>query len=222
MGTGCKVALGCFSIILLIVLVVAVIFVNAISWVSNGREAASATYSAPELDLAQQLELGKIHAKHKISYAAESELDVSFTPELFNAFIASDIKKRKADKTFKKGEPEGMDIRFDGQDVIIRTTYEDQEQGGYYNVELRGDPHFENSKFLGRVDSIKLANKEAPWLARKFIDFAIDAARKGELKNDKGPHANENPFEAIKLIKREGDKIRIVIKGGMVPKPDEK
>ncbi|MBI3830117.1 MAG: hypothetical protein HY291_11405 [Planctomycetes bacterium] len=220
-GTGCKVALGCFSVVLLIVLVVAVIFVNALSWVTNGRETASAPYTSPTLTDSQQSELGKIRADHKKAYATQADWDVVFTPELFNTFVASEIKKKKADGSFKKGEAEGVDIRFDGQDIVIRTTYEDQEKGGYYNVELRGDPHFENGKFLGRVDSIKLADKEAPWLARKFVDMAIDAARKGELKTEKGPHANENPFEGIKLLRREGDKIHIIILGGKVPQPED-
>ena len=143
------------------------------------------------------------------------------TPELFNAFVNGEIKRKKANGTFKKGDAEGAEIRFDGQDTVFRISVADQEKGGFFNVELHGDPNIENGKFKGRVDSVKLANREAPWLARIFFDMAVEAARKGDLKNDKSPNKEENALEAIKLMKREGEKIHVIVDGSKVPKPDD-
>ncbi|MCW8131666.1 MAG: hypothetical protein KIS92_15070 [Planctomycetota bacterium] len=222
MSSGCQVALGCLGIIALVVVVVALIIGASISWLSNGREAAMSVYPAPALTTGQQFEMGKIHADHLKAYHGKTDWDVVFTPELFNAFAAEQIRKKKADGTFQKGEAEGVELQFQGNDTVLRFSYAERKEPGFYNFELRGDPHIENGKFLGRVDKVILAGKESPWLARKIIDSFVEAARKGELKNEQSANPQENPLAGVKLLRREGDKIHFIVEAGKVPAPEEK
>ena len=217
LGMGCKILLGIGLFSLALVIIAVIMVVNTVNWVKNAPQAQPAVYSNAPLNPQQKGELFKIHMDHRAAYAAKKDLEISFTTELANAWIAEEIRKNK--KGGQPNEAEGADVRFDGDKTVIRFTVK-QPDGKFLNFEVRGEPSFENGVFKGNVEQIKMAGQEPPLLARMWLNAFVDAAKRGEFKDPDKPNA-KSPFEALKLVRREGDRIRVIIDGNHVPDPDK-
>ncbi len=210
---GCGMLLGCLGLILLVIVILVISFVNMVNWFKNGIEPSPAVYAEPDLTLRQRAQLTKIHIEHRLAYETGTEWDVEFEPTLFNAFIAEQIQKKKDEGTYVEGEElAGLEILFVGSDTVIRASIPADK--GYLNLELRGDPWIERGEFRGKLDEIKLAGEDAPWMVTSFVDAALDQAKKEARRGNGG-----SGLEAIKLLRREGDDIHIIFEAGQVPPP---
>jgi len=207
-----------FGLCALALVILLVIMVgDAYNWFNNASQTQAAVYSNAPLTQQQQQELVKVHLEHRQAFATKKDWEVSFTPELVNAFIAAEVRKQNERGT--ASEMVGADLHFDGDKTTIRFTLK-LPDGNFLNFEVRGEPSFENGVFKGNVDRIKMAGQEPPFLVRLWLNTFVAALKHGEFRNADDPNS-KNPFEALKLVRREGDHIRVIIDGNHVPDPDK-
>lgn len=219
MSLGCQIVIALAVMLLIGIVFIGISISNLVSWVKNGPENAPAKYAPTALTPDQEQELWRIWATYKKAYETKTDFDASFTPDLLNGFLEREIARKKAAGEAKSGDPKAMQVTFDGNQTVLRMTVPADETGKYQNFEVRGNFGVEGGRLVGTVDQVKLAGREAPWLARIFIDQFLDAARKGDLK-DKHGHG-ENPIEGLKVLRREGEKIHVVADGTKLPPPEE-
>ena len=95
MSLGCKIVLGIVLFFVTCVVIFIIMIVNAVNWFKNAPEPQPAAYTSTPLTAEQRVELFKIDTAHRKAYAEKKDWEVSFTPELFNAFLAEQIKEKK-------------------------------------------------------------------------------------------------------------------------------
>lgn len=219
MSLGCQIVIALAVLLLVGVIFIGISISSLVSWVNNGKENAPTKYAPVKLAPEQEQELWRILTAYKKAYDTKTDFDASFTPELLNGFVESEIAKKKSAGTHKANDAEAVQVAFEGNQTVLRMSVPADEPGKYQNFEVRGAFGVEGGKLIGKVDQVKLAGREAPWLARVFIDQFLDAARKGDLKDRNGQ--GQNPLDGIKVLRREGEKIHVVVDGSKLPPPED-
>lgn len=223
---------GCLKALLIVagflafcMLIVGIIVWQVVSWVSNMVQPTPTnftplTLSAGEQEDVQRILQGLTDAKQK-----RQEFDEYVTPTVFNGVLER-ILQGERDKG-KKDVPIGVRAGFDGGLMTIQFSAQaDQKQldtagkqGATIPYYMNGEAKFDVEIVDGEpkniaVESLKLGGREAPavimWVIRTQLNEAL------QQKNYKKP-SGENPFEGIRLLKREGDRLHLILDGKKIP-----
>jgi hypothetical protein len=209
---------GCLKALLVVaaILVVAMLALGfvvwrTVSWLQNAVTptpvtAAPLNLSAGEKEDVQRVARGLHEAKMN-----KTEFDEYMTPAVFNGVFEQILKGEK--EKGKKG-PEFLRVEFDGENIKVKTCAqnEDTSQGVQY---WNGEAVFQLEIKDGEVKQAELAKlfgngREAPsvimWIVRNALKQKLE-----EQKTRVGK--DENPLGAIRLLKREKDRIHLVLDG---------
>jgi len=223
---------GCLKALLIVagflafcMLIVGIVVWQIVSWLSNMVQPAPVTFapltlSAGEQEDVQRILQGLTDAKQK-----GQEFDEYVTPTVFNG-VLDKILQGERDKG-KKDVPLGVRAGFDGGSMKIQfSAVADQKQldtagkqGATIPYYMNGEATFDLEIADGeakkiKVQSLKLGGREAPALIMWVIRTQLDEALKQQnVKKSNG----ENPFGAVKLLKREGDRLHLVLDGKKMP-----
>ncbi|MBE7466034.1 MAG: hypothetical protein HS116_21370 [Planctomycetes bacterium] len=214
-----KKGMGCWLYVLFLlgflglgIVIIAVLFYNSISWVAESMEGEALPPVVTELNPAEQADLWKKVVQYRQCYQEKKDFETYLTFEQFNYFLQHEIDKKKA-----KGLKEPLAhvyLKPEGDKIRATWSIYQEKEGKYLNLETLGDLQVESRKLSVTLDELKMGGKEAPslvmWFARNF-------AQKAQEDQHKNPKAQE----AVKLLKREGDKIHIHLDGQHLPPPDD-
>lgn len=212
MSLGCQIILGICAVLTVIVIVLVVSTYNAVQWLQQGAEATPTQYPSLELTPAEEMDMVSHQVTFDRAQRNGNDFDVTFPPKLFNEFLRREAKKSK---DASKGEPfEGGDVTFLEDGLKIRATWKDANSNQYINLIATGDFSIEQGTIRARLDSLKLADRDAPWVAMWIAHKALAAAETGQVSKDGKPDPNFERFKKMfKLLKREGDKIHVILDG---------
>ncbi|MCZ7643711.1 MAG: hypothetical protein M5U26_00260 [Planctomycetota bacterium] len=189
--------------------------VSTFKWIENAAESAPQQVPAVNLSDPQVLDLQQTYLKYRACYLEKKDFEAMLTFDQLNHIIQEEKKKQE-----NRQDPEAKDrIHFETAGDAIRTrfTHYDKDTGRYLNVECVGNAYIENRQLTLTIDSLKMAGKEAPWGVRKLANWFVSAVKEEQSKKSD----EQNPLRFIKLLKREGDKIHVILDGQYLPDPDK-
>lgn len=223
---------GCLKILLIVagflafcVLVVGIFVWQFVSWVQNmvvptPTAFAPLALSAGEKEDVQRVIQGLTDAKQK-----RQEFDEYVTPSVFNGVLEQILQDER--KKGKQDVPLGVRIGFEGGSMTFKfsaVANAEQlnaagKQGATTPYYMNGEAAFDLEVVDGepkavKIERLKLGGRETPSVVMWFLRKTLDE----ELKKNKLRDANgKNPFEAVKLLKREGDRLHVILDGRKIP-----
>jgi len=217
--------LGCFwkgFLIFLAVLLLVVLFAGwqvyrTKSWIENAAESTPA--ALPQVRLSQEEEegVGRLYASYEACWKEKKDLDLVLTPAQFNRIMEDQVRKEKAKGTGEKG-PEAMQLAFEGRETVVRGAAPVRERPGmYYNFEVRGEVAVDHGHAAWSLGAIRLRGQEAPWGA--LIAARIAIGRLLSEQKDRFAKGEDSLFSRIKLLRREGDKVHLILDGAHLEPP---
>src|SRR5262249_48135058 len=150
----------------------------------------------------------------------KSMVDETITPMILNGLIERILQEAIA----KNKEIEGTTVRlgFEGEHMKAEVTWKahDKQSGQvhYFNFSTLFDAEVQEGKITKlELHNFSAGGREAPFLVRMVISFMVTGFK--ELVNNGANNPNNDPklrqqvksFEALKLLKREGDRLHIVV-----------
>jgi len=223
---------GCLKLLLIVagilaffMLIVGIVVWQVVSWVTNMVQPqpvafAPMTLSAGEQEDVQRILQGLNDAKQK-----GLEFDEYLTPQVFNGtlerLLQGERDKGKQDVPVGvRGAIEGgaMRVQFSAkadQKALETAGKQNATTPFYVNGEVTFDLEIADGQAkVVKLESLKLGGRQAPailmWIIRKQVDEAL------KLQNVKKGNG-ENPFGAVKVLKREGDRLHLVLDGKKIP-----
>jgi len=203
---------------LLLLLIILVIWqvLSVKSWIEDGMESSPAALPQPELTEEEQKGIEDIYTSYPKHYEKGTDVDVLLTPAQFNSLVAENIAKEKAKG--RKVDLDALQVSFDGPATVLRgTALVPEREGLYYNFEVRGEFAIENAKATCNVEQVRLRGVDAPFSAKTVMREAL---RKGLTEQEKRfNEGRDSIFARLKLLKREGDKIHVILNGEHLERP---
>lgn len=224
--SGClKALLIVAGILAFFMLVVGIVVWQVVSWFANMVQTEPVTYAPLALSAGEQEDVQRILVGLNDAKQKAQEFDEYVTPQVFNGVVEK-ILQGERDKG-KKDVPLGLRGGFDGGSIKLQVSAKaDQKQldtAGKQNATI---PYYVNAEAIFdleivdgeakavKIQSLKLGGREAPTVLHWIIRNQLDEELK-KHKNQKGK--GENPFGAVKLLKREGDRLHLVLDGKKMP-----
>lgn len=223
---------GCLKILLIVagflalcMLIVGIIVWQIVSWLSNMVQPTPATFTPLAISAGEKQDVDRILQGLTDAKQKGLEFDEYVTPTVFNGVLER-ILQAERDKG-KTDVPLGVRAGFENGSMTIQFSAKaDQKQldtagkqGATIPYYMNGSAKFDLEIVDGApkkiaVQSLKLGGREAPalilWVIRTHLDEAV---KQQNFKNPQG----ENPFGAIKLLKREGDRLHLILDGKKIP-----
>jgi hypothetical protein len=221
---------GCLKALLIVVgavvicmIIVGTMVYRAVSWLTHAPQPTPAIYEPLKLSEGEQEDVNRIlvsldQAKKKDSIVEET----SITPEVFNGVIEKILEGERLKHPEKKDIPLALRGGFTGNQMHLKFTAPiTDEQAKAQNLPT-GTPLYVNAEAVFNieivegeikqltVDRVAIGGKDAPFLWRLFTNQLIEMTRQENQKLKKSP---DNPLAAIKLLKREGDRLHLIIDG---------
>lgn len=225
-----KKGLGCLGILAIIVGIFAVLLLilgimvwQAVTWIKNAPEAAMPNYPKLALSEGEQEDveriIGRIDQANKANTVAEEHV----TPAVFNGIIDWLQKEEARRGKTKSDAPLVFRGAFNGDNLEVKATFpatdpdsKQKLEGKYVNVDVLFDVEIVEGEITkADVKHLKLAGKDMPMLARGFVNSMVagvkEASKQAKQRND--PNDPMKWLQAIKLLKREGDRLHVIIDG---------
>jgi hypothetical protein len=204
---GCLIAAGVCTLLFCLM---AFWVYRSISWLANAVEPQPPSCSPLALTEDEKEDVAQVM---RLIYEAKTQknlADISVTPAVFNGvvekFIEDARKKNKPDApVFLRGAFNGtmLNVKIAAP---VNVQKNPEKAGQYYNVEADFDFEVVDGVITkANVHSMRLKGEEAPWLALKIANWVFEAFKKESAKQSK--------FPVIKLLKREGDDLHVVLDG---------
>lgn len=211
MSFGCQIVLVVCGLLALTVIALVISTYNAVQWMQQGVEATPTQYPAVELAPAEEMDLVSHQVTFDRAQRNGNDFDATFTPKLFNEFLRREAKKKK--EAWENDPFEGGDVTFLDDGIKFRATWKDPNNQ-YVNLIVTGDFAIEEGIVRARLDTLKLAGRDAPWVAMWIARKALSAAESGQFTKNGKPDPHYERFKKMfKLLKREGDKIHVILDG---------
>ena len=216
---GCLKILAIFAVLAAICFAVVVIICwQAVSWVKNAPEAAAATYPPLNLSPGETEDVQRIIQELYTAKANQAVVDEYVTPEVFNGVVErmlEDEKKKK--KSGKKEGPIAIRAGFAGDDLEIKGTlpYHDEKtsEDQFINFAVVGKLEIEDGKLTDlALNDVKIHDQTPPLIVRMWMNVITNGFRQGK-QNDPNMKSQQKSMEAIKTMKREGDRVHFVLDG---------
>jgi hypothetical protein len=221
---------GCLKALLIVVgavaicmIITGVIVYRAVTWLTQAPQPAPAVYAPLQLSDGEQEDINRIissieQAKNKNGVVEET----SITPAVFNGVIEKILEGERFKHPEKQDIPLALRGGFVNNQMHLKfTTQMTPEQIKAQNLPS-STPLYINAEAVFNieivegeikqlsVDRVVIGGKDAPFLWRLFTNHFIDVVRQENQKLKSSP---DNPLAAIKLLKREGDRLHLVLDG---------
>ncbi len=218
LSLGCQIFLGLGLVTLLLFIVGVVMVVNSVSWVANAQQPAPLQFDPVEISAKDELELKKMGEQLKISTKNEQIFDVKISPRQLNAFIQEQQKQEAENNATNSKKEPLVRFAFEEKSTVFRASFP-TPQKTYVNLEVAGDINISEGKPVFKLDRIKLGGQEAPYLVRAFLDTILNHLEKATLQEM--PPEVRKVLLAVKLLKREGDEIHLILDGQVLKELQE-
>ncbi|HYF52433.1 MAG TPA: hypothetical protein VEJ63_23705 [Planctomycetota bacterium] len=228
-GPQKKSGIGCLGILAIIAGVMAVVMLivgilvwQAISWVKNAPESTIAVAEPLNLSEGEKEDVARIVRALTTAGHEDKTIDESVTPRVFNGVIEFIMKEEEKKNNRKPDDAVAFRSDFKGDVMRIRVTVPAKDmdtgqlkQGMYLNVDCEADLEIVDGEFTKLdVKRVALGGKDAPLVARMFINWGVTGMKQAAKQAKADPTKNpDNPLRVIKLLKREGDRLHVVLDG---------
>ena len=216
--------LGCFwkgflislAVLLLIVLLVGWQAYRTKSWIENGAESTPATPPQVRLSAEEEQGLNETRSSYEASYREKKDFDAVLTPAQFNRIVEDQIRNERA--AGKQPGVEALQLAFEGRETVVRGAAPVRERPGmYHNFEVRGEVAVDHGHAAWSLGAIRLRGQEPPWAALVVARIAI--GKKLTEQEELFTKGQDSLFSRIKLLRREGDKVHLILDGAHLEAP---
>ncbi len=199
------------GVIVLLSLVVGVIVgINAIKtkkWMESAEEAQPASYTPLRISAGEQEDVDRVIQVIHRAQADKKLVDETISPNVFNGVVNAIIEGEKAKG--KSPELDPLRLSIDGDHFNVAATARIKGKNKFANIEAVFDFEVEEGKITKLdVHKIVAGGNEAPFVVKTGIGVMIAGFKKG-INENTTPEARK--FRGFRLVKREGDRIHIVI-----------
>jgi hypothetical protein len=222
---------GCVKALLIVVglfacamLAIGIFVWQLVSWINNTTELQPATYPPIMLSAGEKEDVQRVLEALSSAKTNGTEFDEYVTPTVFNGALEQIFEGERAKG--KKDVPVAMRFALTPDAITTRfTAIVTAEKAGktdlpadtplYVNVEGAFDIEIEDGRLKSaEIKSVKVGSKDTPWLINWVVKQKLKESR--DLAKVNADEEN-NPLRAVKLLKREGDRIHIVLNGKKIP-----
>jgi hypothetical protein len=213
---GCYLALGLAGFLLLLAVALLAQVVRMANWVKRGAEPAPRPLPPLRLSPGEETELTAMREGYLKCHREKKDFEALLTPAQINVLADEGQTRKRA-----KGETVyPFRLSFAGGKFELRgTAPAPNEPDKFWNFTLRGDLEIRDGKVAHwQVDSMTLAGEEPPAGALTVARRAI-AEQLRKVENGEAP--GKEDLKRIKLLKREGDRLRLILDGRDLPPPIE-
>jgi hypothetical protein len=188
-------------------------------WLESAQESAPAAYPPLAVSAGEQEDVQRLLQRINTAKTDKTVIDETITPMVFNGVVDKIIQGEK-----DKGKDPDMDafrLGVDGDHFTVTATKKVKDKMGatkYANIQATFDCEIEEGK-INKLDVQKVVagGNEAPFSVKSVLAVGIEAFKKG-VNDNTSPEANK--FKAFKLVKREGDRLHIIIDPSKFDSPD--
>ena len=229
-----KSSFGCLKILAIVAGIFAIMLIifgilvwQTISWFKNAAEPTIATYAPLNLSEGEKEDVDRIIMKVSTAQASKAIVDEYVTPEVFNGvmekIIAEDKKKNKSkanDTVVFRGGFHDNDY-----EVKFSTSIKDASSTTpqFVNIDLFFDCEMDEGRFTKLdVKQVIMHDRPVPFFARLYLSTVTKALEQTGKAPPAASGTQQNPFEdlkIIKLLKREGNKIHVILDGAKMKPP---
>jgi len=210
---GCLVALG---IGIFGAAVVAILVWQSVAWLKNAPEERIAQYEPIGLSPGEEEDVARVIAGVDEAKRNGAVYDEYLTPRVFNGAFEKILETERQKGPVKSGTPLFLRGSFEGDHMALKITAPAEGEGSgapaekkYINAEGVFDLAIENGEITqAKVYKLTLRGRQAPFLSRMVVNWFL-----GQLKEKTHLEKNSptNDLAVIKLLRREGDRLHIVL-----------
>lgn len=224
--SGClKVLLIVAGFLALLMLLIGILVWQTVSWVQNIAQPTPITFPALTPSAGEQEDIQRVLQGLNDAKQKGQEFDEYMTPAVFNGVLDRILQGERA-----KGKPEvplGVRGSFVGDAIKLElSTQADQKALEAAGKQGSATPYYVNAEAVFKLEivdneakaielkQLKVGGRDAPgilmWVIRKQTEaFMLESKN---LKN-----RPDNPFGAIKLLRREGERLHLILDGKKMP-----
>lgn len=223
---GCcflKILAVCFVLGLIVAGVVGYFIVNTASWFTTAVETTPAIYAPLNIAAGEQQDVERVIQKLQAGKAQKEVIDETISPTVFNGIVEQIIQGEK-DKG-KSNDLEAFRLGLDGDHFQVALTTKTQNPDksnpgqGYFNIKSSFDLEIEDGKIVNiNIQKLTAGGKEAPTIIRFGLNKVLETIRDG---TNKEAEKNMKKLTFIKLLKRDGDRLHVVLDPTKFDQPDD-
>ncbi len=204
---------------------------RAASWATTVKESTPATYAPLVVSPGEKEDVDRMIQRFTM---ASEKKDTSLIDETITATVLNAIIDRVNEGEKAKGGRTNLEAfrgGFDGEHFKVATTFksDDKDNPGspqkYVNLEATFDLEIVDGAVTKlSAQKLVIGGKEAPLLVRTAAWVVVESIREAINNKDQPNSKDFDGIKALKLLKREGDRIHIIIDpakfdGGKNPPP---
>jgi len=225
-SSGClKAFLWVAGIVLFLFIIVAILIWQSVSWLKNAPEPKIATYPALKLAPGEEEDVNRIIASIDQAKQRDALCEEYITPTVFNGLMEKILDGERA-----KGKLDvplflraGL-VDSDKLELKITQPMKDEKAPDGAALFVNAEVVFRLEIVDGElrqanIDKLVLRGRDAPFLSRVVVNHLV-AGIKAASQQDKN-NTKENKLIAIKLLKRDGDRIHIILDGKTMREQDQ-
>lgn len=223
---GCcflKILAVCFVLGIIVAGVAGYFVYNSVAWFATAAETAPATYPPLEISAGEQQDVERVIQKLQAGKTQKDAIDETISPAVFNGIIAQ-IMQGEKDKG-KKSDLEEFRLNIEGDHFQVALTTKTQSQDknnpgpAYLNLKSSFDLEIADGKIVDMtVHSLAAGGKEAPSWFKLFANKMLEGVRDG---TNKGTDENLKKLNVIKLLKRDGDRLHVILDPSKFDQPED-
>jgi hypothetical protein len=216
--SGClKVFLWVAGFLAFIFLIIAILVWQSISWLKNAPESKIATYPALKMSPGEEEDINRVIAAIEQAKARDGLCEEYITANVFNGLLEKILEGDRAKG--KKDVPLFLRAALAEDNKLelkVTQPMKDGEKAGdgsplYVNVEVVFQLEIVDGELRqANVDKLVLRGREAPFLSRVVVNQVVKGI-KAESQQNK--NSKDNKLAAIKLLRRDGERIHIILDG---------
>ena len=230
-----KSSFGCLKILLIVAGIIAVMVIifailvwQTISWFTNAAEPTMATYAPLTLSDGEKEDVNRVYTKLMTAQPNKALVDEYVTPEVFNGVVEKYIESLKTKNKSTANDKTIFRASFSGDDYEVKFTNSVNEAGSstqkFVNIDMFFDCEMEDGKFKKLdVKQVVMHDRPVPFFARLYLSTITKALETtGKAPESATQPGQKNPmedFKVIKLLKREGNKIHVILDGAKMKPP---
>jgi hypothetical protein len=199
----------------LLMIIVGVLVMQAVNWVKN---ASVAVYPKLELSPGEREDVRRVVGQIDQAKRQGTVFEDRISPAVFNGVMERIIEDQRLKGEIKKDAQIFIRLSFESDGALLRVTHPAKDfdtkadiPGMYYNAEALFDLEIVEGELKNiEIKKLRLRGQEPPWLARKILYHHLENVKVESSKNKSAP---ENDLAVFKLLRRDGDRIHIIIDG---------
>ena len=206
-----------------VLLVVGILIWQSVSWVKHAAEPTAAVAGPAKLSPGEEEDVERIIRDVNIANRTNGIFDEHVKPEVVARVFERIIEEEKKKGTADAAAPLGLRAALTPQDMQLKfstpaTDFDTKQPipNHYFNGDVSLQLEIQDGVVTqARIARLTLAGKESPWLARVLVNRAVRELQEQSLANKDDP---KNELRAVKLFKRDGDRIHVTIDGSKMKK----